>query len=391
MVASEPDSIPPAAVEIVSIQPGVETGEVDIEWVAVGDDSMTGLPSHYIVKTSPMPIADEHSWNSSSDRTGEPGPALPGEIQRMTLQGLPPARTVYVAVRARDDFGNLSALPEMSWTQARGMKIRGTVRNAVTGDPIPGVNLRLVSSVATTGADGTYLLEELPAGLSQIYVEDESNHAELGAFFDILFTPYNIQDKDVRDFWMLPNDPLVTTDYPNFLAYYRELTELEGAEKNLLERWNPPCYVYVPPMVANNLDYQQIVIDIFDEWESFIGVDIFEFVDSEPDTGLFITYINEGDSRENYLVTKRDEFGMQIQGRVALKTIYTVDNLEVFQVIVRHELGHALGFNHSTDGDHIMVGAHFPGVLFPAVDEINLGKAMYNLPRGFDAEWHRFD
>jgi hypothetical protein len=390
MVAAVPDSIRPAPVEIVMIEPGMETGEVNIEWVAVGDDSMTGLPSHYVVRTSPMPIDDEHAWNASSERSGEPEPAEPGTIQRMTITGLPPAKTVYVAVRARDDFGNYSAIPGMVWTKARGMTVSGTVRNAVTGEPIPGVELRLVSSTATTASDGTYLLEELPAGLSQIYVEDDIYHSDFGDFFDIVYTPYDIKDKDVRDFWMLPNDPLVTADYPDFLSFYIPLTELYGAEQNLLDTWEVPCRVHVPAFEANGLNYQQIVMDIFDEWEGYIGIDLFEFVDAEPDTGLYVVYF-EGDKREHYTVTVRDAEGMQVQGRISLRNFYDEENLDVFKIIIRHEVGHAIGFNHSTDDQHIMVGGRLPSVSTPSPDEINLGKAMYNLPRGWRADWFRFD
>ena len=61
-VAAEPDSILPAAVVIQSLVRGVDPGELVVQWQAVGDDGMTGLPSDYLVGTSSTAIIDEASW-----------------------------------------------------------------------------------------------------------------------------------------------------------------------------------------------------------------------------------------------------------------------------------------------------------------------------------------
>ncbi|MEJ2721800.1 MAG: hypothetical protein P8181_11780, partial [bacterium] len=95
-IAAEPDSIPPGRVHVTRLVAGAETGEIDVEWTGVGDDDMEGLPAHYIVRTSGMPIVDEHSWSSASDRPGEPVPGPPGTTHHMVIQHLPPAQLDYV-------------------------------------------------------------------------------------------------------------------------------------------------------------------------------------------------------------------------------------------------------------------------------------------------------
>ncbi|UCG52261.1 MAG: hypothetical protein JSW58_01520 [Candidatus Latescibacterota bacterium] len=389
-IAAEPDSIPPAQVTITLLEPGVETGEINVEWIAVGDDSMSGLPAHYIVRTSGKPMTDEESWAAGSDRPGEPDPAAPGTVQGMVIQDLNPAQLVHVAVRAIDDFGNLSAISEPISTRSRGMKIRGTVRDAVTNEPLPGIEVILTSAVDTTDSDGSYVLSELPAGSGKIFLYDEKNHATIGDYFDIIVNPYEIVDKDVVDLWMIPDTPLESELYENLLIFFQVMARVAGAEEDVLGTWETPCKVHVPPLVHNNLDYEQTVKDIFIEWEDLIGVDVFEFVESVPDTGVFVEYADDI-AREHYRITVWDELGLPVQGAISLRTLHSDTTLAIFQVIVRHEVGHALGMNHSADELHIMIGGRFPAVTVPSPDEINLGKVMYHTPRLFNFGWHRQD
>ncbi len=387
-VAAEPDSIAPAQVVVLTVGPGAETGEVEIEWIAVGDDGMTGLPSYYVLRTSPMPISDEHAWNSSSERPGEPDPAAPGETMQMTVTNLPPAKTVYVAVRAADDFGNMSPISELASAYARGMKVFGNVRDAVTGLPVEGISVKLLASADTTGADGKFVLAELPRGVSGIFLTDEKFSTELGNYFDMGMSPYTIKDKDVLDIWMLPNTPLDTESYDTFYDFYCLMTALPGVTVDLLARWNTPCRVYVPPLVKNNIDYGQTVKDMFLEWESEVGMNLFAFVEARPDTGVYVEYVG-ATGRDVYQIMQEDGNGLQIQGKIALRTVYTESDLVMFQVTIRHEIGHCLGMNHSLDPHHLMVEGQFPTVLYPTNDEIQLARAMYRIPRGTPAVWYK--
>ena len=389
-VAAEPDSTAPARIVIVSVGPGTETGEVDIEWIAVGDDSMAGLPSYYVLRTSPMAITDEHAWNSSSERPGEPDPVSPGEVMRMTVRDLPPAKTVFVAVRAIDDFGNVSPISELASTKTRGMKVFGTVRDAVTALPVEGVSVKLLSSVDTTAADGSFVLSELPGGVSGIVLEDEKFRTEIGDYFDVLISLYTIKDKDVLDIWMLPNTPLDTEAYSNFYEFYCLMTALPGIKPDLLPRWDTPCRVNIPPLVKNNIDYGQTVKDMFLEWEQEVGMTLFEFVESRPDTGVYVTYL-DASGTDAYQIMLEDGNGLPILGRIGLRTVYTEAALAALQVIIMHEIGHALGMNHSLDSQHLMIEGQFPSVARPTSDEIKLAKAMYHIHRGTPAAWFRSD
>jgi hypothetical protein len=104
-VTTVPDNIPPAPVVITLAETGVEPGEINIEWTAVGRDGMFGRPSIYQVRTSPVPILTEQDWARGSERPGVPPPAIAGETMRMVVGGLQPARQTYVAVRARRPCG----------------------------------------------------------------------------------------------------------------------------------------------------------------------------------------------------------------------------------------------------------------------------------------------
>jgi hypothetical protein len=388
-VAAEPDSVIPAQVVLFSIEAGSEAGEIDVEWIAVGDDSMTGVPSHYVLRTSPVPILDEHAWSSSSNRGGEPAPALPGEIMRMTVRDLPPAQIVYVAVRAVDDFGLISPLSPSASTRAQGMTISGTVREVMTGAPIENICVKLLAATDTTGADGSFVLTWLPAGQSFIRIEDEAFRTELGEYFDVVVSPYVIRDKDVIDVPLLPNIALDTDEYPHFLAFYKSMTDLDSYE-DILARWDLPCKVYVPPLIEGGLDYRQVIQESFREWETVIGLDVFEFVEAIPDVGVFVEYTRPTGT-DYYIVTSRAADGLPIQGRITLRTAYSQVSEQVMRVVVLHEVGHALGLNHSLDIMHLMVGGAFPQVQHPSQDEGRLIRAIYRIPRGFPAAWYRED
>jgi len=389
-VLGEPDSIHPGPVVITSLETGQETGELLVRWTAVGDDGLEGLPAAYIVRVSPVEITDEDAWIQASDRSGEPSPATPGQTQQMAVPFLPPATTVFVAVRAVDEFGNLSPLTTSLAALVKGNDVTGTVLDAESGEPIVGAIVRLAGDEALTDANGRYVLSAVPDGIDPIRIVDEDDPQDYGAYFDILTDPYMVQDEDVRDFWMIPNLPLQTTHYTSLLDFANWMTQNSGPFGDLLQTWDEPVDVYVIPFVNNGLDYGQVVTDQLLEWESLTGIDLFRMVNEIPTFGFYVTYSSVIE-RDFYREREEDEQKMPVLGEIVLRTFYDLDSESLLDRVAGHEIGHALGLRHSNDILHLMVGGSVPQPMQPTPDEVILVRVMYGLPRGHSMNWFLFD
>jgi len=225
-VTTVPDQIPPAPVVITHAETGQEPGEIDIAWTAVGRDGMLGLPSEYQVRTSPVPILTEADWARGSDRPGVPAPVQPGQTMSMVVSGLSPARPTYVAVRATDDFGNISDIPNPVQVTTRGMRFGGRVIDTVTWQGIPGATVSWGTQSVQTDADGAYEFVEQGYADGTIFARDETG-PELGNYFDYS-KPYSAQHLDVVNLYLIPNYPMHTTLYTDFLQFFRSMTDVGG-------------------------------------------------------------------------------------------------------------------------------------------------------------------
>jgi hypothetical protein len=102
------DQTPPSAVADLTVT-GTTGTSMSLRWTAPGDDGAVGTAAFYDVRYSTSPI-NTSNWGSASLATGEPTPAAAGTLQTLTINGLTPSRTYYVAIRATDGSGNVSGL-----------------------------------------------------------------------------------------------------------------------------------------------------------------------------------------------------------------------------------------------------------------------------------------
>ena len=381
-VTEVPDAIPPAAVDIVFIDTGVEPGEVDLQWIAVGRDGMTGVASQYRVRSSPTPILTDLDWSRASERPDVPDPAAAGEIMSMTLTGLQPARTTYIAIRAEDDFGNQSPLMESPSAVTRGMRISGVVLDARTNQPVPGASVNFGLAATTTDGAGEWSLSELGMGTDVITVRDELTPV-IGNYYDYTL-PYTVVHGDRVELFLLPDTALETRDYPDFLTWFRSMTDVAGNPYGAqTRRWQLPITLYVRAFSKGGLDYRATIEGVAGEFNAILGEDVFTVVTTGVTNGVETVYLDDL-SRDNYGIEEWTSDWYPRRGLIEFRTAYSEPTQSVLEVVTRHELGHVLGLNHSTDIAHIMVGGVAPQVTHFSNDEIAAMQCGYHLPRGWD-------
>jgi len=381
-VTLEPDSIAPAQVVITRVETGVNPGEFLLEWIAVGRDGMAGLPSQYLVRTSPYPILNEDDWNRGSSRLNTPSPAPPGQTMNMTVGGIQPARLTYVAVRAIDDFANISPLSTSPSVTTRGMRISGFVLDARTGSPVANADVTLSAFSTVTDADGAWELTELPPTIDTIAARDETTPA-VGDYFDMSF-PYQVKHLDVITLYLLPNLALSTSYYTDFLQFFRSMTDVSGIPYGTQQRrWQLPINLYIRPHDEQGLDYGATITRVAGEFDAILGQPVFNVVTTTPTTGVETFYVDEL-PRDNYDVTVWTSDWYPSRARIQFRTAYTPAYENALVRTARHELGHALGLNHSLDPAHTMVGGIATAVDTFSVDEVSVIRCLYTIPRGFD-------
>jgi hypothetical protein len=106
--ATTGDAVAPAAITTLTIT-GTTGTTIALRWNATGDDGTTGTATSYDIRYSTSNITNAN-WGSASTVTGEPAPQVAGTQQTYTITGLQPSRTYFVAIRATDNGGNVSAL-----------------------------------------------------------------------------------------------------------------------------------------------------------------------------------------------------------------------------------------------------------------------------------------
>ena len=96
---------------LVAIAPVSEAAPtlITLRWTAPGDDASIGKPTRYDLRYSTQRQTTV-TFTNASVAPGLPLPKPAGSLETYTLAGLSPDSTYYIALKARDDAGNWSAI-----------------------------------------------------------------------------------------------------------------------------------------------------------------------------------------------------------------------------------------------------------------------------------------
>ena len=126
-VIATPDSIPPG--QVTDLATGeVGSNTVALTWTATGDDSTSGRASRYDVRWSLAPLTPDN-FSAATPVASPPDPSPAGTREAFTATGLPFSSTVYLALRALDEFDNAGpvsnvvsvttlGIPKLAWAPA---------------------------------------------------------------------------------------------------------------------------------------------------------------------------------------------------------------------------------------------------------------------------------
>lgn len=87
---------------------------VTLTWTTPGDDNLTGTASQFDIRYSTSPITAANFGSATRWTTGVPVPAVPGTRQSVTITGLLPSTTYYLAMKTADEVPNWAGISNVA-------------------------------------------------------------------------------------------------------------------------------------------------------------------------------------------------------------------------------------------------------------------------------------
>ncbi len=112
------DRFPPSAITNLIAQPGVNNGEVELEWTAPGDDGYIDIATSYEIRYSTA-LINESNWQFATDVESDLKPKEPGSYEKFLIGNLTTGQLHNFAVKTSDGaslslISNIaSSLPQM--------------------------------------------------------------------------------------------------------------------------------------------------------------------------------------------------------------------------------------------------------------------------------------
>ncbi len=115
------DITPPSAIMDLGAVPGLDHGQIRLNWTAPGDDGLNGAASEYVLKYSSSAIT-EQSWPEATVFENPPSPVEGGFSQWFEMSGFPEGEAFFLAIKSYDDADNASPISNVPRSYAAGVR-----------------------------------------------------------------------------------------------------------------------------------------------------------------------------------------------------------------------------------------------------------------------------
>jgi PKD repeat protein len=150
---------------------------VTLRWIASGDDGPYGQASAYDIRVAPEQIRLDN-WEYATPVDGEPLPGPAGSVDSLTIDGLIPGSTYYVALRVGDECDNWSGV---SPNAVLNMPLTG-LDAEFTADPLLGQAPLTVNFTALSTGEPTAYRWDFGDGAVSDLPAPQHTYAEAGLY-----------------------------------------------------------------------------------------------------------------------------------------------------------------------------------------------------------------
>jgi len=385
-------------------------GHLTLTWSAPWDDSQSEPVSHYEIRFSDAFFDSTGFWeNATRIETicqptcqSPPTPGAPGSLGQFDFPEIG-RKKINVAIRSRDESGNLSQVSNIGSFSPPGYTFTGTcvdVMNPATHIQNLQVNATVLNPpypmrqvALTSDSNGSFVVNDIPEGGSIVLAISDG---QSGHNFHDIAASYVATADQTKIFTMVEidnslSDPHLASNYGNLFNLAFQLYKCSGYKPQgslILKRWQSlPIDIYIkdsfdPITYDIKGNIEQAIVLWNNAWQSQFGSDLFHVVYSSdiPSTGIYfsvggITPPNRA-SATGVLKTADDHW---VRFRINIGTAEVVSALDI-----AHELGHTLPWGHFPPNAGYQNHLMDPNTGQLAIDDIRAAALLYRIPDGTD-------
>ncbi|PJA76235.1 hypothetical protein CO151_03820 [bacterium CG_4_9_14_3_um_filter_65_15] len=404
---------PPVIADVTLSDVPDEPGAVKAAWTGV--KSATYPIVEYVVGADTGGSLNASNWDQAEVMVIVPATTQFSYSKALGAQeGVAPGQRHWVAVRARDDHGNLSPLRgSVSFPVSFPWYVSGRVRNDF-GIALGNTIMRFETSLETlpghAAGDGTF-----GAGPFSSKDSVQVSALALDAQFYKWQSPYLKAGGGEKplDIVMIPKYGADATCSPNggdFLAHLRYMTRTgDYSDTGILHKWNHyPVRIFIPDFLrGDGVDFTALCADALQFWNDTVGEDLLVRVDQAGDADVEVDFRATGAALNGQVVQVEPGVVLGTLSPLKMRMDINMDMVGVGDVqtepavkgVCLHEFGHVLGlYDHSTCDDYaLMENGGGPSAFSPETpapiteEEINAVRCLSYMPDGVDMDGYDFE